>query len=111
MLFTYKLHVSINKKGQVFTYLVNMKQPFSTQLLKSTENKEVNLHSYGVLYTHTNYIIYTLKEELQDISEIPQKYKHIIEIETKLFKQLLSNFILIDETIFHFQFKKKRCCC
>ena len=111
MLITYKLHVSINEKGQLFIHLVNMKQPFSTQLVKSTENKEVLLQFHGVLSTHTNYTIYTIKSKLNNVSEIPEKYQHTIEIEAKLFKQLLSNYILIDETVFHFQFKKKRCCC
>lgn len=108
-MFRYQLHIVLNKNGQLFTYIVNKRQPFSTQNIQ-IENKNLNIPSYGILKTHTNYILHNFNLSFTNEKEISVKFKHTIDIEVKLFKQLLLNYIELDE-VYHFQFKKDRCCC
>jgi hypothetical protein len=108
----YKIHSSVTKDGDLFIFLVNMKQPFSTQIVRSLHDKnpvfifekklptkfvnDLNLYTYPLsplfenkeMYTHTNYILCQICEEndvkITDITK--ERYKTIkteISIEYK----------------------------
>lgn len=100
----YNLNVAIDNKQLIF-YIVNTRQPFSTQFIYSSENEKIIL-PYGILKTHTNYKIIDINS---DDDEVPIKYKHTIDIEIKLFKNLLP--VLIDNINLQFKYKRDRCCC
>ena len=97
----YKIHSSITKSGELFIFLVNMKQPFSTQIVRSLHEKnplfifeiknpmkfvnDLKLHTYPLsplfenkeIYTHTNYILRQICDEedvkITDITKERQK--------------------------------------
>jgi len=100
----YKLHVLI-KDGNLIVYFVYNRQPFSTQLLKSIDYEPIKTE-HGILATHTNYTIKSMK---LDIDNVPFKYKYIIEGEVRLFKKMIPD-VIIDEVVYHIDFKKRRCC-
>ena len=110
----YKIHSSVNKDGYLYVYLVNMKQPFSTQIVHSIFIKDpffifdkkilvndLNLYTYPlsdlfenkILYTHTNYNLL----QICDIEEIiieNNNTKISIEYKNKIIKEL-NHFIKI----------------
>ena len=103
----YKLHVLI-KDGNLIVYFVYNRQPFSTQLLKSRDYEPIKT-DHGILATHTNYTIKSMKFIDIDDNEVPFKYKYIIEGEVKLFKKMIPD-VIIDEVVYHIDYKKRRCC-
>lgn len=107
----YKIHSSINKEGYLYIYLVNMKQPFSTQIIQSIFIKnplfifnknllvnDLNLYTYPlsnlyenrVLYTHTNYNLLQIcdMEEINN-AQISIEYKNKIINELNHFVKIL----------------------
>lgn len=109
MSFTYTLHGSLFKNGDLVVHLVNTRQPFSTQVVLSSIREKVTLPIQGIISTHTNYTIYTLDRE-----DLYNK-KNEITIKNKLYQfstLLLSHDILLDTNVqMHITFKKDRCCC
>ena len=113
----YKIHSSINKNGELYIFLVNMKQPFSTQNIqslheknplflfeKTNEIKLVNdLKKYShphpsvvfenkEMYTHTNYILKQICEEkdIEIIENMKERQKTII---TKISNEYKKNIV------------------
>jgi len=103
----YTLHVII-KNGFLIAYFVNMRQPFSTQIIQDSDGKPAFTKIHGGLITHINYTIKKI-EDCQDTDEINVKHKNMIDVEIKLFKQ--ATRVLIDDVINHFRYRKNRCCC
>ena len=108
----YKINSSITKDGELFIFLVNMKQPFSTQIVRSLHEKNpvfifekkhpmkfvnnLNLYKHPLpplfenkeIYTHTNYILCQICDQedvkITDITKERQKtVKVAISIEYK----------------------------
>jgi uncharacterized membrane protein len=109
MSFTYILHGSLFKNGDLIVHLVNTKQPFSTQVVFSTAREKVTLPVHGILYTHTNYTIYKIDGD--DIYN--QKNEKLVKNKLYQFSTLLlSHNIPLDTNVqMHITFKKDRCCC
>lgn len=109
MSFTYILHGSLFKNGDLIVHLVNTKQPFSTQVVFSTAREKVTLPVHGILYTHTNYTIYKIDGD--DIYN--QKNETLVKNKLYQFSTLLlSHNIPLDTNVqMHITFKKDRCCC
>ena len=109
MPFIYTLHGSLLKNGNLVVYLVNMKQPFSIQVVFSKEREKVTLPIHGTLFSHTNYTIYKIEGD-----DIYNKKNEAL-VKNKLYQfstLLLSHNIPLDTNVqMHITFDKDRCCC